>query len=162
MKPKVYLETTIISYLTARPSRDLVMAANQETTHEWWIGRRREFDLYVSQLVFEEAIAGDSEAARKRIEVLQPITRLDITDPVTLLGKRLVVGVPLPAKARADALHIAVAAVNGLDYLLTWNCAHIANAVMRPRIEKTCRAMGYEPPVICTPQELLEKGENDA
>ncbi len=162
MKPKVYLETTIVSYLTARPSRDLVMAANQETTHEWWTDRRGEFDLYVSQLVFEEASAGDSAAALRRIETLQPIARLDITGQAFMLGKRLVAGIPLPVKARADALHIAVAAVNGMDYLLTWNCAHIANAALRPRIEEICRIVGCEPPVICTPQELLNQGETDA
>ncbi|MBU4272027.1 MAG: type II toxin-antitoxin system VapC family toxin [Planctomycetes bacterium] len=162
MKPRVYLETTIVSYLTARPSRDLVMAANQEITREWWIGCRSIFDLYVSQLVFEEASAGDSDAARRRIETLRPIVRLDITDQTTMLGKRLVAGIPLPAKARADALHIAVAATNGMNYLLTWNCTHIANAALRPRIEEICREMGCEPPVICTPQELLEKGEIDA
>jgi hypothetical protein len=162
MKLKVYLETTIVSYLTARPSRDLVMAANQETTHEWWTCCRAEFDLYVSQLVFEEASAGDSDAAAKRVETLQPLARLDITDQAVMLGKRLVAEIPLPAKARADALHIAVATVHGMNYLLTWNCAHIANAALRPRIESICRAMGYEPPVICTPQELLEGGDTDA
>jgi hypothetical protein len=87
---------------------------------------------------------------------------LEIDDRVTALGKRLVAGIPLPPKARADALHIAVAAVNGMDYLLTWNCAHIANAAIRPRIEDICRTMGFEPPVICTPLELLGKGDRDA
>jgi hypothetical protein len=162
MKPKVYLETTIVSYLVAWPSRDLVMAANQETTREWWTDCRDAFDLYVSQLVFEEASAGDSDAARRRIESLWPLARLDITDQATLLGKELVAGIPLPTKARADALHIAVAAVNGMDYLLTWNCTHIANATLRPRIEEICRAAGCEPPVICTPQELLDRGETNA
>jgi hypothetical protein len=162
MKPKVYLETTIPSYLTARPSRDLVMAANQETTYEWWSDCRDAYELYISQLVFEEASVGDSEAAARRITMIRSITRLDITDRVAMLGKRLVAGVPLPQKARADALHIAVAAVNGMDYLLTWNCAHIANAVLRPRIEEICRDTGCEPPIICTPLELLEKGETDA
>jgi hypothetical protein len=117
---------------------------------------------YVSQLVFEEASAGDSDAARKRIEVLRSVARLDVTDQASLLGKRLVVGIPLPTKARADALHIAIAAINGMDYLLTWNCAHIANAALRPRIEEICRAAGCEPPVICMPQELFGKGDDDA
>jgi hypothetical protein len=162
MKPKIYLETTIISYLTALPSRDLVAAANQEVTHEWWIGYRNEFDLYISQLVFEEAGAGDSDAVERRMETLRGIVRLDITDQTTILGKKLVEGIPLPPKARADALHIAAAAINGMDYLLTWNCAHIANAALRPRIEKICREMGCEPPIICTPMELLGKGENNA
>lgn len=162
MKLKVYLETTIVSYLTARPSRDLVMAANQEITREWWTGCRDDFELFVSQLVFEESSAGDIDAARRRIETLQPIARLNISDEATTLGKKLVVGIPLPAKARSDALHIAVAATNGMNYLLTWNCTHIANAILRPRIEEICRETGCEPPVICTPQELLEKGVDNA
>jgi hypothetical protein len=162
MKPKVYLETTIPSYLTARPSRDLVMAANQEVTHEWWNDCGHEYDLYVSQLVVEEASAGDSEAGTKRLSVLQSIARLEISNHATVLGKRLVAGIPLPARARADALHIAIAAVNGMDYLLTWNCTHIANATIRPRIEEICRATGYEPPIICTPLELLGRGDSDA
>ena len=138
------------------------MAANQEVTHEWWTECRSKYDLYVSQLVFEEASAGDSDAAEKRIEVIRPISRLDITAQATMLAKELVVGIPLPAKARADALHIAVAAVNGMDFLLTWNCTHIANAALRPRIEEICRVVGCEPPVICTPQELLDRGETNA
>ncbi len=162
MKPKVYLETTIPSYLTAWPSRDLVMAANQETTREWWEGYRADFDLYISQLVFEEASAGDSDAARRRVQLLVPLPRLGIDRRVTALAKQLVDEVPLPMKARADAVHIAAAAVHGMDYLLTWNCAHIANASLRPKIEEICRAMGFEPPVICTPLELLGKGESDA
>ena len=162
MKPKVYLETTIPSYLTARSGRDLVVAANQETTYEWWASCRDNYDLYISQLVSEEASAGDSEAAQKRFEMLRPIVRLDITAQATMLAKELVARIPLPAKARADALHIAVAAVNGMDFLLTWNCAHIANAALRPRIEAICRAAGCEPPVICTPLELLARGESDA
>ena len=162
MKPRVYVETTIVSYLTAWPSRDLVMAANQETTREWWTNRKEAFDLYISESVIEEASAGDSDAARRRLEVLSPIPLLDITDEVKTLAKGLVAGVPLPPRAQTDALHIAVAAANGMDYLLTWNCAHIANAELRPQIEAVCRAAGCEPPVICTPQELLEEGENNA
>jgi len=162
MKSKVYLETSIVSYLTARPSRDLVIAANQETTNEWWSACRGEYDLYVSQLVFVEASAGDPEAAQRRIEAINPLTRLDISDQAIALGKRLAADIPLPTKAKADALHIALAAVNGMNYLLTWNCAHIANAVLRSRIDEICRQAGYEPPVICTPLELFGKGEVDA
>ncbi len=162
MKPRVYLETTIPSYLTARPSRDLVMAANRETTHEWWDNRRNDFELFISQLVFEEASAGDSEAARKRIAFIESVARLDVTDQAAMLGKQLVAKIPLPTRAQTDALHIAVAAVNGMEYLLTWNCTHIANATMRDRIEMICRDMGFEPPIICTPLELLGRDENDA
>jgi hypothetical protein len=160
MKPKVYIETTIISYLTAWVSRDLVMAANQETTRQWWTERKEHFELYVSQAVIEEATGGDKEAARRRLETVGQIPILLITEEVKALAKLLIVQVPLAKRAQVDALHIAVAAVNGMDYLLTWNCAHIANATLRPKIESICRDNGYEPPVICTPQELME-ADND-
>jgi len=153
MKPKVYLETSIPSYLTAWRSRDLIMAANQEITKEWW-ENRNQFELYISALVLQEAGAGDPDAAQKRLEQLDDLPELDITEEVEQLANILIQKVPLPAKARIDALHIAAAALNGMDYLLTWNCSHIANAVLRPKIEAVCRELGYEPPTICTPQEL--------
>jgi hypothetical protein len=158
-KPKVYLETTIPSYLTAWPSRDIVMAANQELTREWWENRSSGFDLFISQTVIMESSAGDPFAAQRRLEFLKPFPRLDITAEVETLAVRLLSEVPLPPKAQADALHIAVASVNNMNYLLTWNCTHIANATLRVRIEQVCRTQGYEPPVVCTPQELLEQGE---
>ena len=161
-KPKVYLETTIASYLTAWPSRDLVMAANQETTREWWANRKDAFQLFVSQTVIKESGAGDPDAAQHRLEFLKPFPRLDITDEVESLAAKLIADVPLPPKAQADALHIAVAAVNQMNYLLTWNCTHIANATLRSQIERVCRSQGYEPPVVCTPQEMLEQGDQDA
>ncbi len=162
MKPKVYLETTIVSYLTAWPSRDLIMAANQATTIEWWTKRREAFDLFVSQTVIKESRAGDREAAQRRWEVLKQLPLLEITGEVELLANDLIVKVPLPLRAQADALHIAVAGMNGMDYLLTWNCTHIANATLRSRIEAVCRSAGYEPPTICTPQEMLERGDDHA
>ena len=162
MKPKVYLETTVISYLTAWPSRDLVMAANQETTREWWTNRRDSFDLFVSQTVIKESSSGNKEAAERRLEVLKQFPRLDITAEAETLATKLVSALPLPPKAMTDALHIAVSAVNGMNYLLTWNCAHIANATLRSQIEDVCRSAGYEPPIICTPQEMLEQGDSNA
>jgi PIN domain len=162
MKPKVYLETTIASYLTAWPSRDLVMAANQTTTREWWANRRDAFQLFVSQTVIKESSAGDQNAAQRRMDFLKPFPLLDITVEVEALAAKLITDVPLPPKAQADALHIAVAAVHGMDYLLTWNCTHIANATLRSQIEVVCRSAGYEPPVVCTPQEMLGPGEENA
>jgi hypothetical protein len=156
MQPKAYLETTIVSYLTARPSRDLVTAANQQVTHDWWYDHREQFALYVSQFVIEEASAGDPEAAKRRLAVLEDLPQLDVTEAVQHLAQELLTHVPLPVNAQVDALHIAVATIHGMDYLVTWNCTHIANATLRYRIETICRAAGYEPPIICTPQELLE------
>ncbi|WP_437976232.1 type II toxin-antitoxin system VapC family toxin [Sorangium sp. So ce295] len=153
MKPRLYIETTIVSYLTARPSRDLVQAAHQQVTREWWAARD-DFTLFISQFVLDEAGAGDGDAAARRLDALRGATLLDITEEAILLASNLVVGGGLPAKARVDALHVAMAAVHGMDFLLTWNCKHIANAATRERIEELCRVDGFEPPVICTPLEL--------
>jgi hypothetical protein len=127
----------------------------QQITREWWQNRAR-FDLYISQLVLREASGGDAEAARLRLEALKGVTVLVLSPAASTLAQQLVQQGPLPRNAVADALHIAIAVVNGMDYLLTWNCAHIANAAIRHRIEATCRASGYEPPVLCTPEELME------
>ncbi len=155
MKPKVYIETSIPSYLTAWRNPDLVMAANQEITKEWW-ENRDQFDLYLSAFVIQEASGGDPDAAKRRLSVLTDIPEIDITEEVEDVASKLLDKVPLPQKAKIDALHIAVATVGGMDYLLTWNCTHIANATLRPKIEAVCRELGYEPPTICTPQELWE------
>ena len=156
-KPKVYLETTIISYLTARPSRDLVVAANQQVTQDWWQMRHSLFDVFVSEVVIKEASGGDENAARQRLEEIEGIPLLTLTADAAVLAERLVKELPLPEKAITDAVHVAVAATNGMDYLMTWNCRHLANAVLRSKIEDVCREQGYEPPVICTPQELMEE-----
>ncbi|MFH0939626.1 MAG: type II toxin-antitoxin system VapC family toxin [Planctomycetota bacterium] len=156
MKPKVYIETSIISYLIARPSNDIRVVANQNVTIEWWETRRLGFELFISEFVIAEASLGNPEAAKKRLEVMAEISELLVTDESRVLAKALIFEGPIPAKAEVDALHIAVAAVNGMEYLLTWNCTHIANAVIRPKIEKICRQQGVESPIICTPQELME------
>jgi predicted nucleic acid-binding protein len=155
----IYVETSIISYLAARPSRDLITAAHQQVTHAWWQERRSEFDLYVSQVVIDEAAAGDPEAAMRRAELLAELPLLDIAPDAVELAAALSERVPLPPRAAADAAHIAIAAYHGIDFLLTWNSAHIANAELRPRIEEVCRQRGFRPPVLCTPDELM--GESD-
>jgi|SRR4029078_9186655 len=155
MKQKVYIETSVISYLTARPSRDLITAAHQQLTLDWWEGRRADFDLYVSQLVVREAGAGDEEAAKRRLTVIEEIPLLELNEEAVVLARSLIEEGPLPEKASEDALHIAVATVHGMDFLLTWNCKHIANAQMRNLITEVCRSQEYEPPVTCTPEELL-------
>jgi hypothetical protein len=142
MKPKVYIETTIISYLTAWRSPQLVMAANQEMTRTWWDEERDRFELFISELVVQEASAGDPGAASRRLAVIGDLAALTITDEVVELAEELVNGTPLPAKARLDALHIAAATVNGMDYLLTWNCRHIANATLRNTMSDLCAAAG--------------------
>jgi predicted nucleic acid-binding protein len=156
MEAKVYLETTFVSYLTARPSRDVVIAGHQQTTHEWWQTCRGRFDLVASQLVVQEVGAGDPQAAQERLNVLATLTLLEVTEEAMALAQELLATRAVPEKAAEDALHIAIAVTNGVEYLLTWNCKHLANATIRAKIEEVCRSAGYEPVIICTPEELLE------
>jgi hypothetical protein len=159
MKPRLYLETTIPSYLTAWPSRDLIRAAHQQITREWWEHRRAEYVLYISQVVVRECQGGDPIAAEKRMEAIRDLPLLEETTEALSIAESLVDDVPLPKQAAVDALHIGISAVHGMDYLLTWNCTHIANASLRFRIEEICRENGHEPPIICTPDDLfLQEG----
>ena len=156
MKAKVYVETSVISYLTSRPSRDVVIAGHQQITRDWWQTQRETFDVVASQLVVQEASAGDPIAAQQRLEVLATMELLAVTEEALTLAQVLVATGPMPPKAAEDALHIAIAVTSGVEYLLTWNCTHMANATIRRAIERLCRARGYEPVIICTPEELLE------
>ena len=158
MKKRLYLETTIISYLTARPSRDLMTLALQHMTADWWERRRADFSLCVSVIVAAEAGRGDPEAAARRLASLEGIPRLETHPKVTDLAIQLVQRHALPQKALDDSLHIALAAVYGVDYLLTWNCTHIANAELKPYIQDTINSCGYVCPVICTPIDMLGGG----
>jgi hypothetical protein len=155
MKPSVYIETSILGYLTSRLSRELVTAAHQQQTQQWWDSRRQQFDLYMSELVVQEAGAGDPSEAKRRLAAVEDVSQLELNEDCRELARRLVEGHAVPREAAEDALHIAVSAVHGVEYLLTWNCAHIGNARRRDAIEKVCRDNGYEPPTICTPEELM-------
>jgi predicted nucleic acid-binding protein len=155
MKSSLYLETTIPSYLTSRPSRDLIIAGHQEITREWWEKRRATFQVYISQLVVDEASAGDPVAARERLKALQDLPLLDITPEVTELATGILASGKIPRKAATDAAHIAIAAVHGMDFLVTWNCVHIANAAIAKALATICREHACECPVICTPEELI-------
>jgi hypothetical protein len=141
MKSKVYVETTVVSYLAASPSRDIVVAAHQQLTKAWWDQRAR-FEMFVSQAVVDEASRGDASVAKRRLTLLDDIPVLGLSDDVQEFAKGLLAAGAVPAKAALDGLHIAVAALNQMEYLLTWNCAHIANAAVRGKIEETCRSAG--------------------
>ena len=154
MLPRVYVETTFVSYLTARPSRDVVIAGHQQITHEWWDQARTDFELCTSQLVLQEAGSGDTEAAQERLVILRAMMLLDTTEAAVFLAEELVRAKALPEKAADDALHIAIAVDQKIPYLMTWNCRHMANATMRPVIEAVCANKGYKMPIICTPEEL--------
>ncbi len=157
MKPKLYLETTIPSYLTSWPSRDLIVAGHQQLTKEWWRRRKDDFDIHISQFVLDEVADGDRQAAKERLAVLAGLSVLQSTDVARELTKQLLRAAALPAKAATDASHIAVAATGGMHFLLTWNCTHINNAAILTRIEKVCSEAGWQCPVICTPEELMER-----
>ena len=155
MAERVYIETTVVSYLTARASRDVIIAGHQQVTHEWWDTCRAGYELCVSQLVLDEAGAGDLQAAQERLVLLHPMLVLETTEAALGLAKGLLHAGALPTKAADDALHIAIAASQAIPFLLTWNCRHLANAAMRPVIEKVCSTNGFKAPIICTPEELL-------
>jgi len=156
MKETVYVETTVIGYLTSRPRQDVLVAAHQETTREWWQTAPDRFELFVSQLVVQECSAGDQQAAEERLGAIESFTLLPTTTEAERLAEALIAGNAVPETHPDDALHVALAAVHGIEYLVTWNFRHIANASVRSAIERVCREAGFEPPIICTPEELME------
>jgi hypothetical protein len=151
----VYLETTFISYLVARQSRDLLVAAHQQATQEWWETRRGEFECCVSQVVIDEASVGDPAEVHKRLAITSGLPALEITENAESLTQAIMAGNILPPQAVRDAAHVAVAAVHAVDFLLTWNCRHLANAQLARRMASVCRRLGYRIPIICTPEELM-------
>lgn len=151
----VYIETTFISYLVSRSSRDLLVAAHQQATKDWWFQRRQDFECYVSQVVLDEASAGDPEEAKTRMRMINDFPVLEITEESESLAAAIIASGAIPPHAVRDAAHIAIATVNDMDYLLTWNCTHLANAQIIRRIAVVCNRQGYNMPVICTPEELM-------
>ena len=151
----VYLETTFISYLVARPSRDLLVAAHQQTTQDWWAERRPEFECCVSQVVIDEASVGDPQEVEKRMAVIGDLPVLEVGEDAESLTLAILSSGAIPPRAIRDAAHIAVAAVHGIDYLLTWNCRHLANAQITRKISIVCDRLSQRMPLICTPEELM-------
>jgi hypothetical protein len=160
MKPRLYLETTVPSYLVSKPSRDLITAAHQQITHQWWETRLLHFEVYISQFVLDEAGAGDADMAAKRLEAIAAFSVLDGTPEALALARALVERGAVPPRKATDAAHIAIATVHHMQFLMTWNCAHLANAEMMALVQATCADLGYAAPIICTPEEL-PGGEND-
>lgn len=156
MKPTVYIETTIISYLTAHPSRDLIVAGHQQLTHEWWRKVRPKVQCFISEFVTQEARRGDQHAAQKRLEVIAGLPTLALNNDITELALEYLAAIKIPEKARTDAFHLAFPAWYKVDYLLTWNCRHIANGNVRKIAEAINLKNNIYTPVICTPEELME------
>jgi predicted nucleic acid-binding protein len=157
MKQRLYIETSVVSYLTAKPSRDLLIAARQEATAELWSRLLSSgFEGHVSTLVHEEARRGDPEQARRRIEALSSLPVLDIDQEAQALAEQILAAKAVPVEYPDDALHMAAAAVNGMDLLVTWNFAHLNNPVARVKMRQVVEDNGYRCPEACSPEELLE------
>jgi predicted nucleic acid-binding protein len=156
MKPTVYVETSVISYLTGRPSRDVIVAGRQALTIEWWSTCRKRFDLYISALVVSEAEDGDVAAVQRRLVAIEGIPALTVGDEAKVLANQMIKAGLIPKEYPDDALHVAICALNGIDYLVTWNCAHLANATIRRQVERFLEKADYACPAICTPEELME------
>jgi len=162
MKRTLYVETSVIGYYTGRPSRDLIIAGRQQITRDWWENERSEYSLHVSALVLEECLRGEPDAIKRRAQVLKGIPLLGTMDRTKELAEALVENGPIPARYPEDALHIALASTNSMDYLLTWNFRHINNARMKSDVERIIESFGYDCPVICTPEELMETNYENA
>jgi hypothetical protein len=158
MANSVYIETSFISYLCSQTSRDLVLAGRQQQTNDWWNTRSKKFEIFISELVIREASEGDKNAAAERMKLLHKLGLLDLNEESYKLAEYLIAEDAIPKQYPEDALHVSVSAVHGIDYLLTWNFKHINNAFRRTQIERCIRKYGYECPIICTPEELMEDG----
>jgi len=156
MKKRIYVETTVVSYFTARPSHDLMIAGHQEATRELWPELAAKYETFISALVFEEAGRGDPDQARMRHAAIERFPMLAIEDEARSLAEKIIAGGGIPAEYPEDALHIAVAAVNGIEVVITWNFAHLNNPFTRMMVRRIVEAVGYECPEICSPEELLE------
>jgi predicted nucleic acid-binding protein len=155
MSETVYIETSILGYLTARSTKDLILAANIEITRDWWESRRNAFILYTSEAVLDEVAQGDAEIAAQRLEILRDFPLLALNQAVQDLAAQFLARSSLPPKAKVDAIHIAAATIHGMDYLLTWNCKHIANAQIQGKLAEISLDFGYVLPILCTPNELM-------
>ena len=160
MKRKVYIETSVISYLTARPCKTIIGAAHQQITSAWW-EKRDDYELFISESVLMECSAGDPIAANNRLEILKNIPLLVINEDILEIARKLVVKNIIPEKAAEDGLHIATALIHNVDYLLTWNCKHIANPEIQRNIAQYLSEVGLYLPFICTPEELLGEDHVD-
>ena len=156
MNPTVYIETTVISYLTARPSRDLIIAAHQQVTHEWWEKALPHFDVFISPIVLEEISGGDEQAAKLRLERVSSLPLLEVLPEVRDLAESYFSTIEIPEKARADSYHLALAAWHGIDFMVSWNCTHIVSGRVKKIIEEINYTYGIRTPIVCTPEELME------
>lgn len=152
---KVYMETTIPSYLVSRPNRDIIILSHQEITKDWWENERSKYDLYLSEYVIEEISKGDEILSQKRIDLIKGIMLLEHNNEIETLAGQYLKYLELPKNAAIDMLHIAYSVYYEMDYLLTWNCKHLANAYLKVKLVKLNNKSGYKTPEICTPEQLI-------
>jgi predicted nucleic acid-binding protein len=156
MKPTVYIETTVISYLTAKPSRDLLIAAHQQVTHEWWEKALSHLEVFVSSIVLEEILKGDEQAAKLRFERVSSFPLLEVLPEVRDLAESYFSAIEIPEKARGDSYHLALATWHGMDFMVSWNCTHIVSGRVKRIVEEINATYGIRTPIVCTPEELME------
>ncbi len=156
MAPTVYIETTVVSYLTARPSRDLVVAGHQQITADWWEHHLPHFEPFISPVVMEEISRGEPQMAAARIEAVSDFALLEVEPAVEELAGIYATAIPLPKRALADGYHLALATSHGMDFLATWNCSHMASGFIRRTVGRINASRGLGSPTICTPEELME------
>ncbi|MBC8522178.1 MAG: type II toxin-antitoxin system VapC family toxin [Methanomicrobia archaeon] len=157
MKESIYLETTVVSYYTSKPSRDIIALAHQEITRQWWPIAMRRYNVFISEVVIEEAGFGDPEAAKRRLEELKDFPHLELNDKVEKMAQVYMERLEIPEKSFRDAAHLAVACVHNVDYLVTWNCTHLANGEVIKKLMKINESFIIHTPIICTPEELMEE-----
>ena len=156
MKQSVYIESTVISYLIARPSRDLIVAGHQQLTREWWDFALPKLDPFISQFVINEISLGDPVASKSRIKIASDFPLLEMKPGIASLADQYFRAIRIPEKAKSDAFHLAIAAWHGLDYMVSWNCTHIASGRVRAIVEQINAKNNFATPTICTPEELME------
>jgi len=156
MRESIYLETTIVSYYTSKPSRDIIVLAHQEITRQWWLKTIGRYNVLISEVVIEEASSGDPEAIKKRLEELKDFPHLELNDKVEEMAQVYMERLEIPEKSLRDAAHLAIASVHNIDYLVTWNCTHLANGEVIKKLIKINESLGIHTPIICTPEELME------
>jgi predicted nucleic acid-binding protein len=155
MKESIYLETTVVSYYTSKPSRDIIVLAHQEITRQWWPMAMERYNVFISEIVVEEASFGDTEAAKRRLMELKDFPHLELSDKIEEITQVYMDRLDIPEKSFRDAAHLAVASVHNIDYLVTWNCAHLANGEIIKKLMKINKSFGIYTPIICTPEELM-------
>ena len=156
MQSSVYIETSVIGYLTSKPSRDLIVAAHQQITGDWWENALRHYNAYISSIVLEEISRGDINVAQLRLEKVSSFPVLEVLPEIRILADTYFSALDIPEKARADSYHLAIASWHGMDFLVSWNCTHIVNGRIKMMIEEINARQGIRTPIICTPEELME------